>query len=131
MLAAAILAATAAQAQVGSQFDLDCNGLMTSDFDGRKSESKYHVRMHIDLNNREWCVDDCSSLMAIAQINDNAIILSNYKEEHLSAYFQVNRRSGELVEVSEIRGGNGKAGDISVWGRCTPALFTPFPERKF
>lgn len=114
-----VLATTPAHAAV--QFDLLCNE--TEDPEGAIPKKTVH-EYRVDLLKKKYCEDACSDgLTDISSYNDHYIIFTDLKTGDLTAYFAVDRVTGDIT--ARI----GVGSDITnTTGRCEPRPFKAFPR---
>lgn len=65
--------------------------LAAESYDMACSSDKINVRYHVDIERGKWCVDECRSVQAIAQINADEVLLVKHR------ILFTNRPAGEIT----------------------------------
>lgn len=113
--------------QAAAAFNLLCTGATLEN--QQPTGEPMEVVLRVDLNAMRFCFDDCGSTIAIARLTDTEILFQDEPMEQWPGariLRRVNRESGEYfaqIGTSAI--------SVGSHGRCNPAPFTGFPQRRF
>lgn len=119
-----LAAASTAQAQSASRFDLQCDitqQMVGGDRDVEPRLSKWRIR--IDLARKVWCTNECPRVSDVGEVTSSQIQLLNSREGGI----RINRINGSL-ETPPSRS-FGMTWTLS--GQCARAPYTPIPQQAF
>jgi hypothetical protein len=123
--------ATAAWADVPSQFDIACKGnVTTTNKSGTRSNAETDL-YHIDLINHQWCNDRCTIVKTIVSVQPDLLVIQkmNVSMSSGSTSFSMNG-STSFNRKSNILVMDMAMGELVIKGEipCAIKPFTPFPE---
>lgn len=124
-LTAAAAATTAAHAAQPLQFDLTCT--KTSGLGAVPAE------LRIDLEARQFCVDDCTTVEMIEEVTASRILLNTTRgggtRWRATTAREIDRLTGTYRQTFDMRGLGG--GTMITEGTCAAQPFSGFPAVKF
>lgn len=134
MLSALIFTAALLVTDGASQFDLVCTGTMTSGaFGGRfaipENARPWSERYRIDLDNKLWCYDRCSSVLPLVEVNAGQLVLMRMVGDN-GTTIRIDRTTGEALHLLQTPS-QGATIYVRSEGSCERAPFTAFPSQKF
>jgi hypothetical protein len=129
----ALVATIAGQAQAATeQFDLVCRGTLKTDlFD--KNGTPYSAHYRVDLAQMLWCLDECSVINHIADVDPTRISFED-EDDRLkgkTVYHYVERVAGDWTRFVSETGPS--ASFFSAKGVCEPVPYSGInpPQTKF
>lgn len=113
---AAMMLPSAVAAQERQQFNLICKGKEQASAVARKKDVTRTYR--IDLARGVWCIEECSVVLPIVEVNEARLILQIIPRHGLTVRHWIDRATGEVS-------------DVYFEGQCEPATFSQMPTRRF
>ena len=115
-----------------TQFDLTCHGILQDIFE--KTSRDYTFTVRVDLDQMEYCIDECSAIDRIYSVEPSELIFQPEGADPGNE-FLVFRTDGKFYLKSMRNESTDpempKMKALSIDGTCVKAPFTPLPKLAF
>jgi hypothetical protein len=116
-----------------TKFDLECTGQQKVYRAPKIVTESFKATYHIDLDKSEYCVDACSQISKLQDVDSLQITLVDFDRGRgtltpIRDKRVLDRRNGNL-SINYLNGATLESLEVSA--TCRPLSFTPFPETQF